>query len=78
MNPDQAQAEFIRAIRHRLVDLDWTDSQLCEAANVSRSHWSEIRNGKKGLTMGTAWKLAMALGMTWTLTYRATTTPTTP
>jgi transcriptional regulator with XRE-family HTH domain len=74
MNPDQAQAEFIRAIRHRLVDLDWTDARLCKEAKVSKSHWSEIRNGRKGLTMSVAWKLAHAVGMTWTLTPRATTT----
>jgi transcriptional regulator with XRE-family HTH domain len=74
MNPDQAQAEFIRAIRHRLVDLDWTDARLCKEANVSKSHWSEIRNGRKGLSFTLAWKLATATGMTFSITYEPPTT----
>lgn len=45
------QSEFVKKVRHRLVDLDKTANQMCEELGISQSHWSECRHLKKALSI---------------------------
>ena len=46
-----------KAIRHRMVDLDLTNAQLADEAEVSPSYMSSVIYGKKALTLEMAKKL---------------------
>jgi hypothetical protein len=58
---------LVRTIEARMVELGWTDKQLCNLANVSRHRWGLISSRRVGMSYETAAKLADAVGLELTL-----------
>ena len=54
---------FIKTVLHRCVDLGWRESDMCRAANISKSGWSQIRNRKKSPTILTMIKILDAVNL---------------
>ncbi|MGN0743070.1 MAG: helix-turn-helix domain-containing protein [Candidatus Fimadaptatus sp.] len=52
-----------KAVRHRMVDLDLNNSKLAEACGVSAPYMCSIVKGQKPLTLGIAFKMQKALGV---------------
>jgi plasmid maintenance system antidote protein VapI len=65
--PAEVEAEivhrFVKTVKHRLVDLDWTAGTMCKEAGISPSHWSEICNHKKSLSLEIMHRVCSAVGL---------------
>jgi transcriptional regulator with XRE-family HTH domain len=57
------QAAFVKAVRHRLVDLGWNGKKLAHAAGISQASWSEILNGRKTPSLETIERICAAVGL---------------
>ena len=55
--------QFVKSVLHRCVDLGWRESHMCEKSGVTKSGWSQIRNGKKSPNMLTMIKILEAIGL---------------
>jgi hypothetical protein len=38
----ELQTEIVRTIKHRMVDLNWSNKKLCAEADVNAGFWSQI------------------------------------
>ena len=52
-----------KAIKRRMIDYDYTNSELADKIGVSQSYMSGVINGSKPLTLGMAEKLQEALNI---------------
>lgn len=58
-------------MRHWLIQMrdlkELTQQEVADRAKISRSYYSGIENGARNAPVGTAKKIAAALGFDWTL-----------
>ena len=59
---DPAKA-FVRTILHRLVDLEWRETDMVKASGISHPTWSRVRNYKQSPTIELMVKVSMAVGL---------------
>lgn len=52
-----------RRVRARRLDLNWSQEQLAEAADLHRTYVGAIERGEKNMTLTTLQRVAKALGV---------------
>lgn len=60
---NRLQEAMVRKILHRCVDVGWKAKQLCQAAGVSRGHWSRIARMQCTPSLEVMVKLCRAVGL---------------
>ena len=61
----------MQSVKHLRIIRSFTQKELAEKSNISRSHLSEIESGKKSPSIEVVKKIALALGLdeSWQLLY---------
>lgn len=69
MSADKStQAAFVRAVKHRLVDIGWSAKMLAGEVGIYQSRWSEIASGKTSISLEMVERICQAVGLSVTFT----------
>ncbi len=69
MSTDKAtQAAFVKAVKHRCVDLGWSGKMLADQIGIYPTRWSEICNGKTSVSLEMVERVCQAVGLSVTFT----------
>lgn len=59
----QLSKQFVKAVRKRMLDLDWSAEQFCEEAKIGRTTWSQACTGSRPASINTINKGLAAVGL---------------
>jgi transcriptional regulator with XRE-family HTH domain len=62
-NGEVLQREFVKQVKIYLIQYGLTAREICDKAQLSEAHWSNIQCGGKNLTLKVAARIAKACGM---------------